>query len=445
MPLPKDFKHIRAIGEGYFATVSKYHSQTRNESWAVKTLKFQHQKSREYRHRFLREIAILKDLKGHPHIVDLVDSEPDEDASTLWYAMPLAKENVHSFVKRENQNLNLEYRVSLFEEMLSALQHAHGMGILHRDISPSNALVFQDEDEVWTELSDFGLGKDQAAIAFTATSVGGFGQSLYVSPEQREQLKSADNRSDIYSLGKLLYFIINGKDPIDIRGGNFYTVIRRSIEERPQDRYQDIADFAREFTDIKNFLLAPGIPPSQLTMREYLDGKTDIPWKEFHQVALNGRFDSHLYHDYVSPVTDILTQKGNLEEYHRIMKKDFIHFVEAYNGGVDRLSREVGWPFSALSSFGDLNYRMIRLTKAADVQLRCLISLWDIAWDANQFSAQRQFRDLQTENEIMDEVITPFTEHLITNSRKRKTNLDAFLGKRVPPMLKRALQSLTTE
>src|SRR5690606_18074212 len=133
------------------------------------------------------------------------------------------------------------------------ISHAHSKSIIHRDIGPSNVLIFEDEKGCWAKLSDFGLGKDSEAINYTRTSMGGFGQALYMSPEQRDHLKDADERSDIYSLGKLLYFLMNGRDPVDIRGGDFNTVIRGAIQENPRDRYQSIEELNKEFQSIKNF------------------------------------------------------------------------------------------------------------------------------------------------------------------------------------------------
>lgn len=442
MPLPPDYKQISSIGEGYFCTVSRYHSAVAKQDYAVKRLKPEHHQNGDYRTRFLREITLLKELSGHPNIVDLVAHEPNEAEPHLWYTMPLAKENLYRFIKRENQNLAREDRIYLFEGILASIVHAHSSSILHRDIAPNNVLIFEEEDGLCCKLSDFGLGKDTEAIAFTRTSVGGYGQILYVSPEQRDHLKEADERSDIYSLGKLLYFIMTGKDPQDIRTGDFYPVIRRATQERPEERYQTISDLEKEFTSMKAFLLAPGKPAAEQTMEEYLEGKQTIDWAEFHQVALAAKEDTHTYSDYVGPVTHILMEKGNLEAYYAALGWDFLHFVEKYNEAVSSLSRQTHWPFKALDDFGYLNYRIFLMSDKNDVKLNCLKQIWEIAWDANQFAVQRHFRDLQSDNKIPEAIVSDFAQFVIHNGGRTKSSIEPYLGRNTPPLIKRAIQSL---
>lgn len=445
MAVPRKYKHLRSIGDGYFATVSRYQDVATKQEYAIKCLKAEHQDNPDYRHRFLREIDLLKDLAGHPHIIDLCDHEPDENEPQLWYAMPVAEDNLFKYIRRNSQSLTIEGRIALFEGVLMAVSHAHSLGILHRDIGPNNVLIFEGEGQVWTRISDFGLGKDTNAINFTRSSVGGFGQYLYMSPEQRDRLKDADAKSDIYAMGNLLYFVMTGRDPNNIRSGDFYTVIQKAIAERPEDRYQSIEEMTKEFENVKNFLLDPGIPLARQSMKEYLENRADINWTEFHEVALAANSDEHTYHDYVGPVTDCLLEKGNLEAYHAAKKGDFLRFVEKYNEAVYTLPRVTRWPFKALDDFGYLNYRIYRISTNNEVKFSCLKQIWEIAWDHNQFAIQKSWKDLFSDTTFPKELESRLAEHMISNSRTTTGSIAPFLGAAMPSVVKRAIQQLQRE
>jgi eukaryotic-like serine/threonine-protein kinase len=445
MAVPKKYKHLRSIGDGYFATVSRYQDVATKQECAIKCLKTDHQGNPDYRFRFLREIALLKDLAGHPHIIDLIDHEPDENEPQLWYAMPVAMDNLFNYIRRNNQTLTREDRIALFEGVLIAVSHAHSLGILHRDLGPHNVLMFEDEGQVWTRISDFGLGKDIKAINYTRTSVGGFGQFLYMSPEQRDHLKDADEKSDIHALGNLLYFVMTGRDPKNIRDGDFYTVIRKAIEERPEDRYQTIEEMTEEFNSVKSFLLDPGIPLAKQSMKEYLENRAEINWTEFHEVALVANSDDHTYHDYVGPVTFCLLEKGNLEAYYAAKKGDFLRFVDKYNDAVCALPRITRWPFKALDDFGYLNYRIYRISTNNEVKFSCLKQIWEIAWAHNQFAIQKSWKDLFSDNTFPKELESRLAQHMIANSRMTTGSIAPFLGTAMPSVIKRAIQQLQKE
>jgi len=88
---------------------------------------------------------------------------------------------------------------------------AHSNNVLHRDLSPNNILI-ADKGQVW--VADFGLGKDYDRRSMGGkSSLAGHGTQSYVAPEQLEKLRNATERSDVYSLGEIFYFILTGKTP----------------------------------------------------------------------------------------------------------------------------------------------------------------------------------------------------------------------------------------
>src|SRR6266576_843194 len=158
--------------------------------------------------RFLREIEIAAGL-NHPHILPLYDS--GEAATSLYYVMPyLEGETLRDRLNRERQ-LPIEDALRIAREVADALSYAHDQDVVHRDIKPEN-ILFQAAHAV---VSDFGIARAITAAAggsLTATGIA-IGTPAYMSPEQATGSPHVDGRSDIYSLGCLLYEMLAGEPP----------------------------------------------------------------------------------------------------------------------------------------------------------------------------------------------------------------------------------------
>ena len=208
---------IACDGEGYFCQVKKYTIPHTEESVAVKVLKREYRDNADYVYRFKREIDLLRVLAGHPNVIELIDSEMDEENKGYWYSTPVADYNLYNFIKKYNNRLELKQRLYIFKHILEALRYSHGKSVIHRDLAPTNVLVLfnlHDSSAPVIKVADFGLGKNlEGTSHFTHVATENYGQYLYVAPEQRESLSQATDKSDIYSLGKLLYFVLTGKDP----------------------------------------------------------------------------------------------------------------------------------------------------------------------------------------------------------------------------------------
>ncbi|HEX6048440.1 MAG TPA: serine/threonine-protein kinase, partial [Gemmatimonadaceae bacterium] len=158
--------------------------------------------------RFLREIEIAARLT-HPHILPLHDS--GETEGLLYYVMPFVEgESLRDRLTRERQ-LPLDDALRITREVSSALAYAHAHGVVHRDIKPENILLSAGHAVV----SDFGIARAVTAAAadrLTHTGVA-LGTAAYMSPEQATGEREIDGRSDIYSLGCVLYEMVAGAPP----------------------------------------------------------------------------------------------------------------------------------------------------------------------------------------------------------------------------------------
>src|SRR5207253_1418427 len=174
--------------------------------------------------RFLREIELAARLT-HPHILALHDS--GQAGGSLYYVMPYIEgESLRDRLEREGP-LPLEDALRITREVASALSYAHGHDVVHRDIKPENILLSGGEAVV----ADFGIARAiTAAAAGTLTETGiAIGTPGYMSPEQATESERLDGRSDIYSLGCMLYEMLAGEPPYT--GANARSVIAKQLTD----------------------------------------------------------------------------------------------------------------------------------------------------------------------------------------------------------------------
>src|SRR5438876_10403347 len=202
----------RELGSGGMATVYVADDLKYHRTVAVKVLRPE-LASVLGPDRFLREVEIAAKL-NHPHILALYDS--GEADGLLFYVMPYVKgESLRHKLERERQ-LPIDEALRITRQVASALGHAHDQGVIHRDVKPENILLYEGEAMV----ADFGI-----ALALSGASEGGqggerltergvwVGTPEYMSPEQALGEPSLDARSDVYSLGCVLYELLAGEPP----------------------------------------------------------------------------------------------------------------------------------------------------------------------------------------------------------------------------------------
>jgi tetratricopeptide (TPR) repeat protein len=198
--------------------------------------------------RFLREIRLAARLQ-HPNILPVLDS--GESAGQIWYAIPFIEEgSLRQRLAREPQ-LPLGEAVRIATQVASALAFAHGRGVVHRDVKPENILLAGDQ----CVLADFGIAS--ALDAAGTERLTGTGHSLgtpgYMSPEQATADRNLDGRSDIYSLGCVVYEMLAGEPPFT--GRTAQAILARSLSE-PVPQLRTIRDVPEQVEQVITRALA---------------------------------------------------------------------------------------------------------------------------------------------------------------------------------------------
>ncbi len=197
----------RELGRGGMATVYLAHDVKHDRPVALKAL-HPDLAATLGPERFLREIRTTAQLQ-HPHILTVLDS--GETAGQLWYTMPYVEgESLRDRLNRETQ-LPIDDAVQIARNVLAALAYAHSHGVIHRDIKPENILLEGDEAVV----ADFGIARAISAAGTEHLTQTGMavGTPRYMSPEQAAGGSEPDGRSDLYSLGCVLYEMLAGEPP----------------------------------------------------------------------------------------------------------------------------------------------------------------------------------------------------------------------------------------
>jgi serine/threonine-protein kinase len=249
----------RELGEGGMAIVYLAHDVRHDRKVALKMLR--PEISAEIgAERFLREIKMAAGLT-HPHILPVFDS--GEADGLLFYVMPnMAGRSLRERLERERQ-LPLDEALRITREVASALDYAHRHQVVHRDIKPENILLHDGSAMV----ADFGIGKALSAGSSVTQTGMALGTPAYMSPEQAGGESDIDGRSDLYSLGCVLYEMLSGEPPFTgptaqaIIAKRFVApipkvrtvrdvpeavdqAVTRALARTPVDRYPTAAQFA---------------------------------------------------------------------------------------------------------------------------------------------------------------------------------------------------------
>jgi eukaryotic-like serine/threonine-protein kinase len=238
LALADRYRIERELGQGGMATVYLAEDTRHHRKVALKVLKpeLAHAVGSE---RFLREIETTAALH-HPHILPLYDS--GETEGFLYYVMPYVEgESLRDRLTREKQ-LPIDDALQIAREVSDALSYAHSRGVIHRDIKPENIMLEGGHAVV----ADFGIARAVStahgeSLTQTGTSIG---TPSYMSPEQAAGSSDVDGRSDLYSLGCVVYEMLAGQAPFT--GPTVESIVHQHMLAEP-----------RPITQIR-----PAVPPA---------------------------------------------------------------------------------------------------------------------------------------------------------------------------------------
>ncbi len=255
------------IGEGGMGVVYRASHTVLKKPLAIKVMRGEQAQDPEVVQRFVQE-AQSSSAIGHPNIISINDFGTTADGS-VYFAMEylegqsLARAMEHGPMARQRA-------IHLFVQMASALEAAHQRGIVHRDLKPDNLfLIRQGGQDDFVKVLDFGIAKVKNAAAKITRTGMVFGTPHYMSPEQAAG-QAVDHRSDIYSLGVIMYQVFAGQLPFDAESymgvmtkhmydepvppsailpalrGPVEDVILKALEKKPEQRYQSMLELKQD-------------------------------------------------------------------------------------------------------------------------------------------------------------------------------------------------------
>jgi tetratricopeptide (TPR) repeat protein/tRNA A-37 threonylcarbamoyl transferase component Bud32 len=238
------YRVLQFIGEGVWSYVYKARHPQLPMLVAIKQLKPEWVEDQDVLQRFLREAEIVARL-NHPNVVRIYDLRHDEETGLHYIITEFAeKGTLADRLEKSAAGLPVDEVLHLAMGICSGLEAVHRRGVVHRDVKPSNILLFDvGQGRDTPKLSDFGIAKAPAvAGAALPRSSGVYGSFQYMSPEQLDEEAEVDRRSDLYSLGILLYNLLTAQVPFTGEPGEVFWAHMYVAPTPPSELRPDIPE-----------------------------------------------------------------------------------------------------------------------------------------------------------------------------------------------------------
>lgn len=281
--LPPTFGRYRIqkkLGQGGMGAVYLAHDTQLDRPVALKVPQFRDEEGREIIERFLREARAAAKIQ-HPNLCPIYDV--GEIGGIHYLTMAYIKGHLLSAAIRPGKPAPEPWIARMVRTLALALQEAHAQGVVHRDLKPANIMIDERDEPI---IMDFGLARRTGTQEATLTQAGAvLGTPAYMAPEQaRGRGDAVGPRSDIYSLGVILYELLTGRPPFQgevmhvlcqvladeperpstLRPGldpQLEAVCRKAMAKAPEERYASMADFAAALAEFLN--IRPALPPDR--------------------------------------------------------------------------------------------------------------------------------------------------------------------------------------
>lgn len=359
--ITEENEDLEYIGGGGFANVYKQ----RSTGLIVKKLKEDYLTDNGLRSRFKREYNITKSLSDLERIIKVYEF----DEGSCFYTMEKAETTLREYIL--NSSITNEMKIICIRQILDIMTEVHKRDIIHRDISPTNIFVLNGI----LKIADFGLGKDLNMFTSHQTiHTNGVGQYYYCAPEQFMMLKEGDKRSDVYSLGRLINFIMTA-DPNNSHHF-FRSVTEKATNQNVVYRYSDAGQ-----------------------LLNYVEKSIKYHEKELNKEKINMKIIQNILDDeiesYIYEMSSEDICKALLDEQHgfsttliKFMKKDDKHAFHIIQSVEDSYKETCGRTFKAYDPFATFAFAVLNEKFPFIVNELAANILRYVAFDVNRFDAQ---------------------------------------------------------
>lgn len=245
----------RVIGAGNFGTVWEAYDPELDKKVAVKVFRLERLEERQMLHRFRRSIRAMRllneyrRLRSKPRSQGTIVKFHRADETTLAFSMDLLHGGNLDDVDRLGWSSVKKLEVAI--DVCAAIQYSHANGVIHRDIKPANIVLNERHEPV---LTDFDIADVKWATSLSTAGEGGLGTPVFAAPEQLFNAEQADERSDIYSLGRLLYYLLLERSPgfaihkdppltnLSGEAPGLVEVVRRATQYEPARRFSTVSE-----------------------------------------------------------------------------------------------------------------------------------------------------------------------------------------------------------